>query len=299
MPCYSLLHAYEGKVQSNGKIATVWKRRDSPEEVKRDLPCFQCIGCRLERSRQWAMRCMDEASLYDKNCFLTLTYDDDHLPPDMSLNVSEFQNFMKRLRKRFGAGIRYYHAGEYGERTQRPHYHAVIFNHDFDDKILLTVRNGHRLYTSAELQNLWTKGYSSVGDVTFDSAAYVARYVMKKVTGEKSKEFYGDRLPEYSTMSKGCKRLGTGGIGSGWFAKFRNDVFPSDQKVVNGQVFRPPRFYDNLLDRVDSEMLELVKQRRKENAVFNSDQKLQTKEVVKKAQIRSLSRTLEDVYYGH
>lgn len=294
MPCYSPLHAFEGKVLPNGKVATVWRRDESPEQVERVFPCYQCIGCRLERSRQWAMRCLDEASLYERNCFITLTFDDDHLPPNLSLDVAYFQKFMKRLRKEYGAGVRYYHAGEYGEKFGRPHYHALLFNFDFDDKELLTVRNGNRLYTSASLSNLWSYGYSSIGDVTFDSAAYVARYVMKKVTGDAADEHYVNtvtgevRKPEYTTMSRNP------GIGTGWFEKFKKDVYPSDEKVVNGRVFRPPKFYDFLLDREDPQLLELLKSRRKERAKYNSDARLLVKEEVKKAQIKSLSRTLED-----
>lgn len=178
MPCYSPLPAFKGPVKENGKISILWKAPEGTEKL--DLPCGKCVGCRLNRSRQWAIRCMHEASLYDKNCFITLTYDDEHLPKNRGLDVSHFQNFMKRLRKEYGQGIRFFHAGEYGSKTRRPHYHALLFNHDFVDKSLIAVRNDHRLYVSPSLQRLWPFGYSSVGDVTFESAAYVARYSLKK-----------------------------------------------------------------------------------------------------------------------
>jgi len=100
-----------------------------------ELRCGQCIACRLEKSRQWAVRCMHEASQWDNNVFVTLTYDDEHLPEDQGLDVSEFQRFAKRLRKaRPDDKVRYFHCGEYGEQLQRPHYHALVFNVDFPDR---------------------------------------------------------------------------------------------------------------------------------------------------------------------
>lgn len=299
MPCYSPLHAYEGKLQANGKRPTVWQERDSDGGARRDFCCSQCVGCRLERSRQWAGRCMDEASLYHCNCFITLTYDDEHLPGNRSLDHRVFQLFMKKLRKRFGANIRFYMAGEYGDKFRRPHYHALLFNHDFPDKELFTVRNGNRLYTSAELQALWPNGFSSVGDVSFDSAAYVARYVMKKITGEKAVDHYVDHdtgellKPEYSVMSKGRKAIGTGGIGKGWYDKFKGDVFPSDEYVVRGVISRPPRYYDNLFQLEDDGEFDLLKARRRAKAVYSDSERLAVKERCKLAQIKSLVRPLE------
>ena len=189
------------------------------------LPCGQCVGCRLERSRQWAMRCVHEASLYDDNCFITLTYDAEHLPADGSLNKKHFQDFMKRLRSRFvERRIRFYHCGEYGVQYRRPHYHALLFNFDFVDKRLFKEVNGHRLYTSDDLALCWKLGFSSVGAVTFESAAYVARYIMKKVTGDPAEDHYrgvnsetGELtrlLPEYTTMSR------RPGIAREWYERF-------------------------------------------------------------------------------
>lgn len=293
MTCYSPLHAYEGKLQANGKRPTVWQERDSDGGQRRDFPCAQCIGCRLERSRQWACRCMDEASLYANNCFITLTYDDEHLPGNRSLDHRVFQLFMKKLRKRFGAKIRFYMAGEYGDKFRRPHYHALLFNHDFADKQLFTIRNENRLYTSGELQQLWRNGFSSVGDVTFDSAAYVARYVMKKITGDKAEDHYVDKTsgellaPEYSAMSR------RPGIGRGWYDLFKGDVYPSDQKVVRGIITRPPRFYDNLFQLEDDGAFDLLKARRRAKAVYNDSERLAVKERCKLAQIKTLSRPLE------
>ncbi|MEY3590878.1 MAG: hypothetical protein RLZZ466_1399, partial [Bacteroidota bacterium] len=188
MPCYHPLTAFQC---ADGSI--VFHERRWHNTVKNlSLPCGQCIGCRLERSRQWAMRCMHEAQLHENNCFITLTYDNTHLPSDGSLHYKDFQLFIKRLRKKFGIyRIRYYMAGEYGENFGRPHFHACIFGHDFHDKKLWRrSTSGSMLYRSQDLELLWPLGYSSIGDVNFESAAYVARYIMKKVTGHNSKQHY-------------------------------------------------------------------------------------------------------------
>ena len=145
MPCFHPLTAYQS---SDGSISFV-ERKGGDIVRSLSLPCGQCVGCRLERSRQWAMRCMHEASLYSRNCFITLTYNNEHLPSDNSLQYPDFQKFMKRLRKRFNGvdrsanpdsndqfPIRFYMCGEYGETFGRPHYHACLFNFDFPDKTL-------------------------------------------------------------------------------------------------------------------------------------------------------------------
>ena len=151
MPCYSPLTAYKGKSTDSGKMCLSFKRSEGlfGSFSAINLPCGQCIGCRLERSRQWAVRCMHEASLHDENSFLTLTYSDENLPPGGSLHLPDFQNFMKRLRKSIAPKrVRFYHCGEYGDILSRPHYHALLFGYDFDDrKFLLSemkIRFTHR-----------------------------------------------------------------------------------------------------------------------------------------------------------
>ena len=131
MPCYTPLKGWRSQERTeSGKRAITFRLREGYADMPVDVPCGQCIGCRLERSRQWAVRCMHEASLYENNCFITLTYNEDHIPSDGSLKKDHFQKFMKRLRKKFGAGIRFFHCGEYGAELSRPHYHAILFNFD-------------------------------------------------------------------------------------------------------------------------------------------------------------------------
>jgi len=310
MPCYHPLQGYFVHL-ANGKRKVIFSKafqdlfeRGVPTVHFEDavtLPCGRCVGCRLERSRQWALRCVHEASLHVDNCFITLTYDPQHLPDDYSLNVKHFQDFMKRLRKRFGSGIRFFHCGEYGEKFLRPHYHAAVFNFDFSDKVLFKVVNGCNLYTSAALSELWPFGFSTVGTLTFESAAYVARYVMKKINGPSADEHYS-RIhpvtgkvfkvkPEYTTMSR------RPGIGRGWYDKFKSDVFPSDECVVRGKVCKPPRFYDNILSSDDPVTFELIKERRsllaEKNAFDNTCERLMVREKVKLLQLKKLVRVLE------
>lgn len=303
MPCYFPMQGYKSRVLTkNGKRKLVFSCKDGYIDLPMTVPCGQCVGCRLERSRQWAVRCVHESSLYSDNCFITLTYSNEFLPPDLSLNVSDFQKFMKRLRKRFGDGIRFFHCGEYGSKFGRPHYHALIFNFNFPDLILWKEDNGQKLYRSKVLEELWPFGHSSVGTATFESAAYVARYIMKKVTGDAAQSHYEsvdldsgeifNRKPEYTTMSR------RPGIGKGWFDKFSSDVYPSDEVVLRGKLMRPPKYYDSLYELVDPLDHERIKIRRKVSASKHKDnntpERLEVRRKVKEAQISRLVRNVDN-----
>ena len=195
------------------------------------LPCGQCIACRLNKSRDWATRCVLEAKMHEQNCFITLTYSEENCPPDMSLQKRDFTNFIKRLRFNTGKKIRYYAAGEYGDLYSRPHYHACIFGWKPDDLVLYTVRNGVNLYLSETLLKAWQyQGYVTVGDVTFESAAYVARYVTKKITGDRAEEHYCGRQPEYTVMSR------RPGIGAKFFERYSTDIYGKDFLVIRDQI---------------------------------------------------------------
>ena len=133
MPCYSPIQVKWSFEKDDLVFASnLSEKKDfSLHSCGFKIPCRNCVGCRLEHSRQWAMRCTHEAQLHSDNCFITLTYDNAHLPSDFSLDKKHFSDFMKRYRKKFGPNIRYFHCGEYGSKFGRPHYHACIFNHDF------------------------------------------------------------------------------------------------------------------------------------------------------------------------
>lgn len=298
MPCYHPLSAYQC---ADGSIVFYEsKRHDTVKSLS--LPCGQCVGCRLERSRQWAIRCMHEAQMHTQNCFITLTYDDAHLPSDRSLHYRDFQLFIKRLRKRYpGRRIRYYMAGEYGENFGRPHWHACIFGLDFDDKKLWKRTSANSLlYRSENLELLWPFGYSSIGDVTFESAAYVARYIMKKVTGKNAAEHYQEidpdtgeitnRTPEFTKMSL------KPGIGYEWYKQYTSDVYPHDYVVVRGKKVKPPKYYDKKY-KIDNpyefdELLYIREKSAKLAYADNTPERLLVKEQVTKAKLQKLKRNL-------
>ncbi|WNK13124.1 MAG: replication initiator protein [Microvirus sp.] len=241
MPCF---HPAKAHRAPDGTVVFVGRESRLSNLL---LSCGQCIGCRLERSRQWAVRCLHEASLFDANAFITLTYDDAHYVP--TLIYWHFQDFMKRLRKK-RSGLRFYMAGEYGAKFGRPHFHALLFNCDFPDKYV--IRQGKDpLYRSSELEALWPFGYSSIGAVSFESAAYVARYCVAKVTGAPSEshyllsrpyvepqtgEIFYSRVPEFNRMSL------RSGVGSDWLRLFWSDV-RTGKVVVNGKECNIPRYY--------------------------------------------------------
>lgn len=136
-----------------------------------------------------------------------------------------------------------------------------------------------------------------IGEVTFESAAYVARYVTKKITGKKSEEHYKGKTPEYVTMSRGRKP--EGGIGTRWFQKYKSDVYPDDFVVIRGKKMRPPKFYDNLYQEENPSQHQKVKQGRKIDHPFypskdNTQERLKVREFVHKAQTKILKRNLEE-----
>lgn len=304
MPCYHPLTGYLAKVANeSGKRSIVFDPHKAlGVDVLRQVPCGRCIGCRLERSRQWAMRCVHEASLYSDNCFITLTFSPEFLPASGSLDKSYFQKFMKRLRKRFGSGVRYFHCGEYGEMLKRPHFHACLFNFDFPDKVLWSIRNGVRLYRSDILEQLWSDpvsgvpyGFATVGDVTFESAAYVARYCVKKITGVDAEQHYKGLAPEYVTMSR------RPGIGFEWFKKWQADVFPHDYVVVRGHECKPARYYEKIYELTNPVEFSKIKAVRKQAALCDEDNsysRLQVREVVQQARTAMLKRGLENEAHG-
>lgn len=280
MPCYHPLQAWRARVPNSatGKTPIVF----APENGDTDQPimvgCGQCIGCRLKRSRDWALRCLHENSLHDQSTFITLTYDDDHLPSDKSLNKRDWQLFMKRLRKSLpNKTIRFYMAGEYGTNQDitsldtigRPHYHAILFGHDFMDKEVHSENhNGDLIYTSKNLENIWPWGFNTIGDVTFESAAYVARYCTKKITGPEADDHYNHldtftgeyvkRMPEFNLCSL------RPGIAASWYRKYHSDL---DKGFVTHKGIKHPipPYYDKLIERHNLELYEKLKTQRVES----------------------------------
>lgn len=263
---------------------------------------------------------MHHAQMHEQNAFITLTLDDEHYKP--SLDHRDFQLFMKRLRKSLSPvsnklqstgdlvqksqpmkKISYYMAGEYGSTTRRPHYHACIFGWEPEDKLYWRkTPTGSRLYTSLQLDKLWGKGFTSLGDVNFESAAYIARYIMDKKTGQLARTYYEhidettgeitDLKPEYNKMSLGKNNA----IGKTWLQKYESDVYPDGKMVIRKMKTKTPKYYDRLYKKKEPDKYEEMKMNRElEQLAYlpdNTPERLQAKERVKRAQVNSLLRTL-------
>lgn len=297
MPCYGPLTGYYPKITSGDK-RLVFRKDQSETGIGIKIPCGRCTGCRLEHSRQWAVRCMHEKRLHSASCFVTLTYDNDHLPANGSLVKRDLQLFMKRYRKIAGNGIRFFACGEYGEKTNRPHYHLLLLNSDFDDKRLISRGSEYSLYASALLSSLWPAGQHALGDVSFESAAYVARYCMKKITGPGAAAHYNGREKEFIVMSR------RPGLGTGYFDCYQSEILSHDTIIVNGVPAALPRFYDNKLAGLTQlsetskiamyTKLELVKiaRRRKLNRADSGTTRLRIREAVSIAKLNLKRRSL-------
>lgn len=220
MSCYHPLIGYRSDtIGDNGKkkVKIISLREDETIDDFKSLgafliPCGKCIGCRLDYSRRWADRMMLELETAEKGIFVTLTYDNEHIHINDdscfgTLEKRDCQLFMKRLRKQFKERIRFFIAGEYGEQTLRPHYHAIIYGiglSDIDDCIPFGRNDlGQSYYISEKFQKIWSLGNVLLADVSWKTCAYVARYVVKKQTGE-NKKIYEIRnvIPEFCLMSR-------------------------------------------------------------------------------------------------
>jgi len=345
MTCYFPVDIWISKFKKeNGKRDVVhnYDSRKHGDYDRSQRACGGCVGCRLAKSREWSIRCMHEASLHWNNCWLTLTLNEEYKqtrknPYSLERGQkSELTRFLKRLRKKFGSGIRYYYCGEYGETCfycnkserfcscrnftawrGRPHYHVCIFNHDFDDKKFYKNINGLPHYTSPTLDKLWTDpatklnmGTATISDLTPDSAAYTARYTMKKVYGELSKTDHPvlgilhyqrlipdgeiiDLIPEFTNMSRGSKHTNTGGIGKGWLDAYSKEVLDNDAVLFKTCRIKPPRFYDLKLEKIDPDLHEENKFNRLDKAAASPDntpERLQVREYIARQKSKQLHR---------
>ncbi len=238
-----------------GKRAVVFKLHKGHVDLPINIRCGKCYGCRLDRSREWALRCSHEAQMHEENTFITLTYDEKNLPRTKNgtptLEKSDFVLFMKRLRKQTPQKVSFFHCGEYGELDNRPHHHALLFNRGFSDKYPWRKERDYCLYRSQELETLWPFGHSEIGEANFKTAGYIARYQIKT-----QKQISGVIQP-YLTMSR------RPGIGRTWIKKWISDVYPSDECVtIDGQTYRPPRYYDDQLEKQQPQLLAELKANR-------------------------------------
>jgi len=264
----------------------------------------------MARAADWQTRIAHEAQLHQANCFVTLTFSEDHVPVDHSVRVRDVQLFMKRLRKALGHGrVRYFACGEYGEKNFRPHYHLILFGYEPPDLVpWRRTGSGFVVSRSAFLERVWPYGHVEVGTVTTQSAGYVARYVVKKRTGQAAEAAYqrADPLtgevwqvqPEFICMSS------KPGIGRDWYAQYAGDAFPSDFVVLDG-VKRPvPRYYLKQLRAAEAEAGQVLgnksqkviagrNARARDQAADRTDERLAVREESQHLRAQRLKREME------
>lgn len=229
------------------------RRKGSRVSYLQEVPCGHCLGCRAEQARQWSVRIMHEQQMHDFSWFVTLTYSDENIPDYGSLDPQDFRGFIRALRREHKVGsISYFGCGEYGELTQRPHYHAVLFGPEFLDRYVIPSDSAFKVWRSASLERFWPHGLSELGTVTRSSASYVAGYVRKKVARKVNGDHYTRVDPdtgELVELEKEFSRMSLRpAIGKRWLRRYWQDVYPRDFVVVDGGEYKPPRYYDKLMD---------------------------------------------------
>lgn len=269
------------------------------------IPCGDCIGCQEKYSKEWAVRCMLEAQRYPENYFITLTYDEFHLPMEGelvnpktgeifeddgtwltgTLIPEHMKKFIKDIRAYWKYhykhdGIRFFACGEYGGQSQRPHYHLIMFNLPLkakDLKVYKANKDGTILYTHPIIEKIWGKGFITIAQVNWDTCAYTARYVMKKMKGKIPIEesFRSGKIPEFIRMSR------MPGIASDYFDENAKAIFENDEIVINGhkekiQPVKPPRYFDKKYDIIYHDHMEQIKKTRKRIANENEKSKMRT-----------------------
>lgn len=267
-------------------LTTLKRTGHSPTRID-VIPCGQCIGCRLDYSREWATRIMLEAKQWKNNWFITLTYNDENLPYRARVNTEtgelmesaplcpeDLQLFMKRLRKHWSdkykhQNIRFYACGEYGEENGRPHYHIAIFNLPLQPKALKWYKRNEQyqtIWTCPELEEIWGMGFVTVGALTYQSAAYIARYMCKKQKGKDQKEYYEmlGLTPEFSRMSL------KPGIGA---AAYKKEYYEKDYiQMPDGRQVKPPKYFERMFEE-DGGNLKAIKEQRKAAATLIEQRK--------------------------
>lgn len=288
MPCFHPLPGWYAKKLNpeTQKRSIVFKGGEGSKFLPATVPCGTCIGCKLERSRQWALRCMHETKLHEDSCFVTLTYEDS----PGTLVPSHYPEFMKRLRWHYGNGIRFFQCGEYGESFERPHHHALLWGVRFEDEARYVGLDESSGRVSKRLEEIWGHGRCFIGDVTFESAAYIARYTLKKVVGPGAPAWYQGRHPEFLTMSR------RPGIGAAFLDKYGAEIYKDDSCIVRGAECKPPRYYDDRKAKLHPSVIERVKGRRRAAGrafVDNSGSRLVVREKVKLGAVNLLRREFE------
>lgn len=284
------------------------------------IPCGHCTACRLNHSKQWATRCMLESETWEENYFITLTYDEEHhiIPEEFTdkngitwtndgswngcLEPKDLQLFNKSLREHYRTkynhtGIRFFACGEYGTQSGRNHFHEILFNCPILPsklKYYKTTFDGNILYTSEEFSKLWGKGYVVIAHFSWNTAAYVARYVTKKFTGINSDLHYGvlGQIPEFSRASN------RPGIGRFYYDKNRDKLYENDELLIKTKrdttiITKPPKYFDKLYDIDYPDDMQKIKLRRQFEAEQAQRVKDYTTTLSREKQLEVEERELE------
>lgn len=238
------------------------------------LPCGNCLLCQEEKARQQAVRIYHEALLHSESAFLTLTYDDKHLPPYGGLRYEDLQKFWKRVKlqllRKLRTKVRYYAVGEYGDKAGRPHYHACIFGYAFVQDRVITRRTPSLLWTSPMLEEAWGLGGVRVGALNFTTARYTASYVTKKLRSRqqyvRTDETTGELIPLEQPRAFMSRNLG-----KRWWIENRDYVTAHDMVIINGRPQKPPRAYDKWLQLQNPIPHQMIKEDRKEKSEYVSE----------------------------
>lgn len=273
-------------VGPNGQPSTLPGREEDGDITAHYLiPCGHCLGCRQQQANEWTNRLLMESKYHDSMYFVTLTYDNDHLPANyevdeetgelkggFTLSKRDCQLFMKRLRKAFPADrIRYYLAGEYGPTTGRPHYHAILFGlHVNDLEPSGMSETGNPYYISKQFGEIWSKGFTSIEPANDFTIRYVTGYITKKLGEHPNEEFEKNGItPPFALSSR------RPGLGLRYLEDHLEKVESDDHITLatcNGSVsFDLPRYFrKKLVDFGYEEVVterSLRKVRNAENAV--------------------------------
>jgi len=294
LPCYTPLGGWQ---RPDGTLRFSRLSRGTPDVV---VPCGKCIGCRLDYSREWAIRLTHEQQTADNACWLTLTYDQTHLPSGASLSKKDWRDFSQKLYS-FSPGVRHYAVGEYGEKKKRPHFHVCLFNCVFPERRYhYTTDSGYPVDRSPVLSKLWGKGNADISDLTAENAAYTARYTIKKVDGPPAYEHYkrfDDYGNQYWVEPEFSRQSNNPGLGFDFYQKFGERIRSQDSVIWNGHEVPVPRYYDKLTERLYPREYEQIKKRRLAAIDVGDPEKTlarrTSKQAVKRRAIKPLTRPLE------
>jgi len=270
-----------------GRKSSALPGRKVLDRVK--VPCGHCLGCRSDQARGWAVRMVHEGDMCPPSWMVTLTYAPEKLPEYGTLVPRDVQLFLKRARADWGSRISYYACGEYGDQTQRPHYHLALFGLPFFDRDLHTTRNKAPVYRSDQLEGWWKLGLCEFTGLTYGAARYVAAYVRKKVRQRDAPEHYTRVDPGTGELVSIAREFGRmsrrPALGRKWIERNWRDVYPRDFVVMDGVELKPPRYYDKWMEVNQPSVMMAVKEQRLVDLVEIGDEQLIMREKVHRAKV--------------